>query len=100
MQKYKPKHDSIFPNPLLMCLVGSSGSGKTHLLFEMLTTPGLLDYNNLLIYTTTPDQPYYQFLKGLEFLPKDEVKRLFFLYENDLATTCGGISPEKSGKLK
>ena len=78
------EHNSIFPsNPLLLCIIGSSGSGKTYLLFKMLTTPGLLDFNNLLIYTSTPEQVYYKFLKGLEYLDKRDIQILFNLYMND-----------------
>ncbi|ESO97177.1 hypothetical protein LOTGIDRAFT_143405 [Lottia gigantea] len=52
----KFNHLEIFPNnPMLMCICGSSGSGKTHLTFNMLTTPNLLDFDSLYIYTTTPD---------------------------------------------
>ncbi|ESO88060.1 hypothetical protein LOTGIDRAFT_145933 [Lottia gigantea] len=59
----KFNHSEIFPNnPMLMCICGSSGSGKTHLTFNMLTTPNLLDFDSLYIYTTTPEQSYYQFL--------------------------------------
>ncbi|ESO94742.1 hypothetical protein LOTGIDRAFT_117896 [Lottia gigantea] len=50
------KFNLIFPNnPMLMCICGSSGSGKTHLTFNMLTTPKLLDFDSLYI-TTTPEQ--------------------------------------------
>ncbi|ESO82851.1 hypothetical protein LOTGIDRAFT_108891 [Lottia gigantea] len=71
----KFKHSEIFPsNPMLMCICGSSGCGKTHLTFNMLTTPNLLDFNSLYIYTTTPDQSYYQFLKALEYLPKEDME--------------------------
>ncbi|ESP02399.1 hypothetical protein LOTGIDRAFT_172057 [Lottia gigantea] len=71
----KVKHKEIFPNnPITpMCICGSSGSGKTHLTFNMLTTPNLLDFDSLYIYTTTPEQSYYQFLKALEYLPKKDV---------------------------
>ncbi|ESP01854.1 hypothetical protein LOTGIDRAFT_138981 [Lottia gigantea] len=69
----KFKHSDIFPsNPMLMCICGSSGSGKTHLTFNILTTPNLLDFDSLYIYTTTPEQSYYQFLKALEYLPKKD----------------------------
>ncbi|ESO85560.1 hypothetical protein LOTGIDRAFT_155046 [Lottia gigantea] len=52
----KVKHKKIFPNnPMLMCICGSSGSGKTHLTFNMLTTPNLLDFDSLYIYTTTSE---------------------------------------------
>ncbi|ESP03483.1 hypothetical protein LOTGIDRAFT_171420 [Lottia gigantea] len=78
----KVKHKEIFPNnPMLMCICGSSGSGKTHLTFNMLTTPNLLDFDSLYIYTTTPEQSYYQFLKALEYLPKKDVQDLFQYYE-------------------
>lgn len=80
----KFKHSDRFPqNPMLMCIVGQSGSGKTHLLFKMLTTPKLLDFNSLYIYTSTPDQLYYQFLKALEYLQKDDIQQIFNIYEND-----------------
>ncbi|ESO97171.1 hypothetical protein LOTGIDRAFT_174557 [Lottia gigantea] len=55
---------------------GSSGSGKTHLTFNMLTTPNLLDFESLYIYTTIPEQSYYQFLKALEYLPKKDVQEV------------------------
>ncbi|ESP04153.1 hypothetical protein LOTGIDRAFT_136707 [Lottia gigantea] len=69
----KFNHSEIFPNnPMLMCICGSSGSGKTHLTFNMLTTPNLLDFDSLYIYTITPEQSHYQFLKALEYLPKKD----------------------------
>ncbi|ESP02104.1 hypothetical protein LOTGIDRAFT_157253 [Lottia gigantea] len=74
----------IFPsNPVLMCICGSSGSGKIHLTFNMLTTPKLLDFDSLYIYTTTPEQSYYQFLKALEYLPKKDVQDIFQYYEDN-----------------
>ncbi|ESO90516.1 hypothetical protein LOTGIDRAFT_123315, partial [Lottia gigantea] len=78
------KHSEIFPsNPMLMCICGSFGSGKTHLTFNMLTTPNLLDFDSLYIYTTTPEQWYYQFLKALEYLPKKDVQDIFQYYEEN-----------------
>ncbi|ESO95992.1 hypothetical protein LOTGIDRAFT_144286 [Lottia gigantea] len=80
----KINHSQIFPNnPMLMCICGSSGSGKTHLTFNMLTTPNLLDFDSLCIYTTTPEQSYYQFLKALEYLPKKDVQDLFQYYKEN-----------------
>lgn len=76
-------HAYIFPqDPMLCCIVGSTGSGKTMLTFRMLTTPGLLDFENLYIYTTTPKQPYYKFLKGLEVLGKRPIQELFLEYKD------------------
>ena len=94
-------HNSIFPsNPLLMCIIGSSGSGKTYLLFKMLTTPGLLDFNNLLIYTSTPNQMYYKFLKGLEYLDKRDIQILFNLYTVDPEVQQCDISQLIDEKLR
>ncbi|ESO99375.1 hypothetical protein LOTGIDRAFT_158462 [Lottia gigantea] len=59
------------------------GSGKTHLTFNMLTTPNLLDFVSLYIYTTTPEQSYYEFLKALEYLPKKDVQDIFQYYEEN-----------------
>ncbi|ESO81918.1 hypothetical protein LOTGIDRAFT_170462 [Lottia gigantea] len=49
----------------------------------MLTTLNLLDFDSLYIYTTTPEQSYYQFLKALEYLPKKDVQDLFQYYEEN-----------------
>lgn len=71
------KHHSILPNsPLLMGIVGSSGKGKTFLTFLMLT-----DDENLLIYTLTPNQIEYRFLKGLEVLSKSTIRDLYLNYK-------------------
>ncbi|ESP02052.1 hypothetical protein LOTGIDRAFT_157193 [Lottia gigantea] len=80
----KVKHKEIFPNnPMLMYICGSSGSGKTHLTFNMLTTPNLLDFDPLYIYTTALEQSYYQFLKALKYLPKKDVQDIFQYYEEN-----------------
>ncbi|ESO90730.1 hypothetical protein LOTGIDRAFT_145778, partial [Lottia gigantea] len=82
------KHSDIFPsNPMLMCICGSSGCGKTYLTFNMLTTPNLLDFKSLYIYTTTPEQSYYQFLKALE-------------YNAEIKDILDGFIKEKNPSLK
>ncbi|ESO91885.1 hypothetical protein LOTGIDRAFT_163247 [Lottia gigantea] len=64
----KFNNSEIFPsNPMLMCICGSS--------------PKLLDFDSLYIYTTTPQQLYYQFLKALEYIPKKDVQDIFKYYE-------------------
>ncbi|ESO92319.1 hypothetical protein LOTGIDRAFT_162622 [Lottia gigantea] len=35
------------------------------------------------IYTTTPEQSYYQFLKALEYIPKKDVQDIFKYYEDN-----------------
>jgi len=71
---------SKYLNPTLMMVIcGPTNCGKTYLLFQMLTTPNILDFENLIIYTTTPEQNYFQFLKhGFENgLNKTEIQDLF-----------------------
>ena len=54
-------HETL-PNSFRMLIIGSSGCGKTTLLFYMLLEPNFIDYNNLLIFTTTSEQQEYQLL--------------------------------------
>ncbi|ESO97229.1 hypothetical protein LOTGIDRAFT_174512 [Lottia gigantea] len=105
----KFKHSDIFPsNPILMCICGSSGCGKTYLTFNMLTTPNLLDFESLYIYTTTPEQSYYQFLKALEYISKEEVQDIFHYYEinedlqenAEIKDILDGFIKEKNPSLK
>lgn len=66
----------------LIC--GRTGAGKTYLLFKMLTTEGTLDYDSLIILTSTPEQSYYQFLKhGFDNnLSKETIQKSFAYYED------------------
>lgn len=83
IKKVKFHHHPNLSNKVLSVICGRSGCGKTYLLFKILTTPNFLDYNNLIIYTTTADQPIYQFLKyGFENnLSKTAIASLFEEYE-------------------
>jgi len=74
--------DKLKANPFMCLMVGGTGCGKTFLLFQMLTTPDILDFEKLIILTTTPNQSYFQFLKhGFEYdLKKPIIKKLFELY--------------------
>ena len=82
-KKLRFKHHPNLSNKVLSVICGRSGCGKTYLLFKILTTPNFLDYNNLIIYTTTSEQPIYQFLKhGFENkLSKPAIASLFEEYE-------------------
>src|SRR5271169_1520861 len=55
-------HHENLPNSFRMLIIGSSGSGKTTVLFRALIKPDYIDYNNLIIFTTTPKQQEYQLL--------------------------------------
>jgi hypothetical protein len=75
----KFNHCGHFNEKLMMVILGQTNCGKSHLLFIMLTTDNILDYNNLVIFTSTPNQIYYQLLKeGFENkLTKKEILYLF-----------------------
>jgi hypothetical protein len=50
----------------------------------MLTTPGILDYDNLIILTSTPEQTYFQLLKhGFDnHLSKQTIQKCFEFHES------------------
>ena len=56
------KHADIFPKNIFMILAGSTGCGKTNLMLNFLMK-GVLAYDDVMIYTTTPYQPSYQYLR-------------------------------------
>ena len=58
----KFNHHENLPRSFRMLIVGPSGCGKTNLLFNMLLKPGFIDYNNLIVFSKTIDQPEYQLL--------------------------------------
>ena len=45
--------EKLQADPFMRLIAGGTGSGKTYLLFQMLTTPDILDYERLVILTTT-----------------------------------------------
>ena len=87
IRRIKPKHKGIFAtNPCLGLICGKTGSGKTYLLMQALLQEDLLDYDSLYIFTSTPDQPAYQFLQhGFRVgLSKEAIGSIFSEYlKND-----------------
>ena len=61
-RKIKFNHSNKIGPQLRMIVFGKSNSGKTFLLMKLLLTENILDYNNLHIFTTTPEQSAYQIL--------------------------------------
>jgi len=61
------KNNSLLPRSIRGLVIGSSGSGKTHLLLNMLLQPDFLDNNKLYIFSNSLHQPEYQLLiKGFQ----------------------------------
>ena len=86
-RRVRPKHSGIFEsNPCLGIICGATGAGKTRLLFKaLLHEPALLDYDTIYIYTSTTEQPAYQFLEhGFKNkYSKEAIEYLFETYEGD-----------------
>ena len=84
MPKIKFNHHKLLTDDLAMIINGKRNVGKTTLLFELLTTPGVLDFNHLMIYSQTINQHIYQFIKyGFENnLKKDIINNLLYEYES------------------
>ena len=61
------KNDALLSPSIRGLIIGSSGCGKTHLLFNMLLQPDFIDYNKLYIFSNSLYQPEYQLLiKGYQ----------------------------------
>ena len=85
MPRLRFQHSDLLTNDLTMIINGRRNIGKTTLLFNMLTTPGILDFNNLMIYSKTNEQFLYRFLRyGFENnLKKEWINHLLKVFEND-----------------
>ena len=67
VEEYTRNNHSIFPRSIRCLMIGTSGCGKTSLLLKLLLTPGMLDFEKLIICAPSTSQPGYQYLiKGFE----------------------------------
>src|SRR5579863_7462537 len=60
--KNKFNNSKYFPDALRALLIGASNSGKSTLLFKLLLVNDMLDYNNLIILSTSLNQKEYQLI--------------------------------------
>lgn len=56
------KHGSLLPNTLRCIVSGPSNCGKTNIVFNLITNPKGLRFNNLYIFSKSLHQPKYQLL--------------------------------------
>ena len=68
---YESKNHDLFPKNVFMILAGSTGCGKTNLMINIIMR-NLVYYNNIMIYTTTPDQDAYKLLRDYITTLKNE----------------------------
>ena len=85
MPKLKFNHHELLTDDLTMIINEKRIVGKTTLLFNLLTIPGILDFNNLMIYSKTINQYLCHFVKhGFKNnLKKKETNNLLTTYENN-----------------
>jgi len=56
-------HSAIFPKNIFCVIAGSTGSGKTNLMVNLLKQEKILNYSNIYVYSSTLHQPVYEYLK-------------------------------------
>lgn len=59
----KRRHSTLLPNSIRAVISGPSNCGKTNLMICLLFDPNGLKFKNLYLFTKTPFQPKYEFLR-------------------------------------
>lgn len=59
------RHGPLLPDSIRAIIVGPSGSGKTNVMFNLVTHKNGLKFENIYLYTKTPDQEKYVLLKNI-----------------------------------
>ncbi|KAF0745134.1 tigger transposable element-derived protein 4-like [Aphis craccivora] len=82
------RHGELFPNTIRSLVLGSSGCGKTNLMYFLLVDENGLRFENVYIYSKTLEQPKYKLLKRI--IDSIDGINIFTFFENDKV-----IPPEK-----
>ena len=97
------RHAAIFPQTIFCVIAGSTGSGKTNLLLNLLKKEKILYYSNVYVYCSTLHQPAYEYLKDyyntLENLIKvktNQVVKIAYFFDADSDV----LNPSKLDKNK
>lgn len=59
------RHGPLLPDTIRCIISGPSNCGKTNMLFNLLTDENGLKFENLYLYTKSPDQPKYRMLRTI-----------------------------------
>lgn len=84
------RHGPLFPETVRALVVGSSGSGKTNLIYYLLVHENGLRFENVYVYSKTLEQPKYRMLKRIIDELKNDGVRMYMMMENDEV-----LAPEK-----
>ena len=94
----KKRHSEIFPSSIRMIIAGRSGCGKTNLMVNLLLS-GDLEYDDIIVYTTTPYQDLYQFLQEFYSKLKNKYKTndiIKFYSPEDTIMNPSELDPNKT----
>src|SRR5271156_1347049 len=97
LNKLKFNHNVLIPSSFRMLIIGSSGSGKSFWLFNMLLEPGFLDYNRLFIFSPSIHQSEYEVLLH-GFKNKLHKKHIISILagQNKIKNKCGNDDQKKA----
>lgn len=59
------RHGALLPNSIRCLISGGSNCGKTNVMVELIINANGLRFKNIYLYTKTPHQPKYKFLKDV-----------------------------------
>lgn len=65
IEKCTSKHGTLLPDTVRCIISGPSSSGKSNILFNLLTHPNGLRFNNVYIFCKSLNQPKYQLLEKI-----------------------------------
>ena len=71
---HKVNHAPFFPKNIFCVIEGPTSCGKTNLLLNFLLDEGVLDYDDVYIYTPTLYQPAYKYLREFYNNLENEIK--------------------------
>jgi len=75
------RHGALFPTTVRSLVLGSSGCGKTNLIYFLLVGENGLRFENLYIYSKTLEQPKYQLLKRI--IDRVEGVNMYTFFDKD-----------------
>src|SRR5215467_1823016 len=88
----KSKKKAGLPSDLLCIIAGPPGCGKTNLFANVALIPGYVDYDNLIIFSITPNQPLWVRMKEA-FEKSGNGHRLIFTHDESIFEE---LSPENT----